>query len=91
MPKPRYIDMPLPAALKLKFDDGAAKHRDKPADGFTGDPVAELFEEFLDAYHYTVAVEKTGVELPLGWKGQFIQMALILQRLRKPALTPSIG
>lgn len=56
------IDMTLPEALATKFDRGRKKHRG-PATSWVGDPLIELFEEMLDAIHYSEHLTATGHDM----------------------------
>lgn len=78
----RYIDMDYNEALQRKFESGKEKHRTEGAVEFAGDPVEELFQELLDAYHYVVEMENYGVLLP-GYRTIFKNMALDLQQRKR--------
>ncbi len=64
-------------ALIAKYESGKKKHRKKDAK-WEGDPVEELYEELLDAYHYVLVLENAGVDLP-GYRTTFRNMALNLK------------
>ena len=76
--RPRYIAMDLETALQAKWDAGKKEHRNG-AKGFHGDPVEELFQEFLDAINSIIVLESQGVELP-GYRTTCRNMALALQQ-----------
>lgn len=78
-PKTRYIAMDLETALQTKWESGKRKHRTPNKKGFHGDPVEELFQEFLDAINYIIVLESQGVELP-GYRTTCRNMALALQQ-----------
>lgn len=83
----RYIDMDLNDALELKYQEGMKKHRKQASDKFQNDDVAEeLFQELLDAIHYTIELESRGPQLP-GFRTTLKNMAMNLQQRRKE-LTP---
>lgn len=77
----RYIDMEFEEALQRKWESGKAKHRQGSRD-FAGDPVEELFQELLDAFHYVLVLENRGADLP-GYRTTFKNMALNLQARRR--------
>lgn len=76
-----YIDLDFEDALQEKFNAGRRKYRSNGS-GFIGDPLEELFCEMLDAYHYTVQLEQSGVELP-GMRTTFRNIAMMLQERRR--------
>lgn len=77
-----YIDMDFEDALQRKWESGLRKHRKAGQQAFTGDPSEELFQELLDAIHYTQILEADGVELP-GYRTTLRNMALTLQNRRR--------
>lgn len=77
----RYIDMEFEEALQRKWESGKVKHR-KGEREFTGDPVEELFQELLDAFHYVLELENRGANLA-GYRTTFRNMALNLQSRKR--------
>ena len=70
--------MPVNDALRVKFERGAEKHRDRPSE-FHGNPLEELFQECLDAMHYCDWIEKQyGINLSHR-RSQFRATALEVQ------------
>lgn len=78
----KYIHLDFTDACDLKWAHGAKEHRKKPGDGFTGDPVEELFQEFLDGVNLVSEIERRGGELP-GFRTTLRNMGLTLQEMRR--------
>ena len=78
----RYLDLDFEQALKEKWSDGVKTHRAKASPmRFSGDPAEELFEELLDAIHYTRILEDRGAHLP-GFRTTLRNMAMTVQAMR---------
>ncbi len=77
------ISLPLTEALKVKFERGRAA-RGAVEGEFVGDPICELFEEMLDAWHYCKEARKVQdehSETLFGYQTKFAGVALELQSI----------
>lgn len=55
------IDVPIKEAQRIKWEAGAEKY----GPVFVGDPIEQMYEEFVDALNYVEQAEREGLSLPV--------------------------